>query len=107
MSGRVRSSPRLFLRPLLRPLCFAWAACCWLAGLPPAEASDADAMPAGLPVQVLAAPPDPDGERPQWLPQAVRLFDQGALANELHNERPVTRWPGPIDIAVRGDAGAA
>ena len=37
---------------------------------------------------------------------AVDLFDQGALANEMKNgAKPVTKWSGSIDIAVRGDAG--
>jgi len=60
-----------------------------------------------VPAIVLHAPPDPDGDPPQWLNRAVGLFDQGALANELKGVRPVTKWSGSIDIAVRGDAGSA
>jgi hypothetical protein len=67
----------------------------------PAEGSAAP----DLPVLVLDTPPDPVGDPPQWLNEAVGLFEQGALANELNGERPVTRWSGAIDIAVRGDAG--
>jgi hypothetical protein len=58
-----------------------------------------------LPALVLQAPPDPDGDPPQWLNRAVGLFDRGALANEERGIRPVTRWPGAIGITVRGDAG--
>ena len=36
-----------------------------------------------LPAIVRHAPPDPDGDPPQWLNRAVGLFDQGALANEM------------------------
>jgi hypothetical protein len=60
-----------------------------------------------VPAIVRHAPPDPDGDPPQWLNRAVVLFDQGALANELKGVRPVTKWAGSIDIAVRGDAGRA
>jgi hypothetical protein len=59
-----------------------------------------------LPAIVLQAPPDPDGHPSQWLNRAVGLFDQGALANETRHGRPVTKWPGAIGIAVRGDAGS-
>ena len=71
----------------------------------------AAASPAGgsaaldLPEVVRDAPPDPVGDPPQWLNEAVGLFEQGALANEWNGERPVTRWSGAIGIAVRGDAG--
>jgi hypothetical protein len=60
-----------------------------------------------LPAIVLQVPPDPDGDPPQWLNRAVGLFDRGALANEERGVRPVTKWPGAIGIAVRGDAGKA
>jgi len=60
-----------------------------------------------LPAIVLQAPPDPDGDPAQWLNRAVGLFDRGALANEARGVRPVTKWPGAIGIAVRGDAGKA
>jgi hypothetical protein len=60
-----------------------------------------------VPAVIRHAPPDPDGDPPQWLNRAVFLFDQGALANELKGVRPVTKWAGSIDIAVRGDAGRA
>jgi hypothetical protein len=60
-----------------------------------------------LPELVQHAPPDPDGDPSQWLNRAVGLFIQGALANEENGVRPVTKWPGPIDITVRGDAGRA
>ena len=58
-----------------------------------------------FPAIVRHAPPDPDGDPSQWLNRAVGLFDQGALANEMKGARPVTKWSGSIDIAVRGDAG--
>jgi hypothetical protein len=58
-----------------------------------------------VPAIVRQSPPDPDGDPPQWLNRAVDLFDQGALANEMNGARPVTKWLGSIDIAVRGDAG--
>jgi hypothetical protein len=60
-----------------------------------------------VPAIVQRAPPDPDGDPSQWLNRAVSLFDQGALANEMKGARPVTKWPGSIDIAVHGDAGGA
>jgi hypothetical protein len=60
-----------------------------------------------VPAIVLHSPPDPDGDPPQWLNRAVGLFVQGALANEENGVRPVTKWSGSIDIAVRGDAGGA
>jgi hypothetical protein len=66
-----------------------------------------DASALDFPTIVRPAPPDPDGDPPQWLNQAVGLFDQGALANEMKGPRPVTKWSGSIDIAVRGDAGSA
>jgi hypothetical protein len=60
---------------------------------------------ADVPAVVRHAPPDPDGDPSQWLNRAVDLFDQGAMANETKGARPVTKWSGSIDIAVRGDAG--
>ena len=60
-----------------------------------------------IPAIVRHAPPDPDGDPSEWLNRAVGLFDQGALANETNGARPVTKWSGAIDIAVRGDAGRA
>jgi hypothetical protein len=71
-----------------------------------AVAREAQASPIGLPSQVLAAPPDPAGDRPDWLGRAVALFDRGALSNERNGDRPLTKWTTEIDIAVRGDAAA-
>lgn len=65
-----------------------------------------------------AAPPDTEmdlmdvhtrpAERVQptdeWVDRITALFAEGVLKDENKRERPVTKWKGPLVIALRGDA---
>ncbi|QJE73305.1 DUF2927 domain-containing protein [Aerophototrophica crusticola] len=71
-----------------------------------------------LATPTLAAPADTDmdlmdvhvrpAERVQptdeWIDRITGLFAEGVLKDENKRERPVTKWKGPLVIALRGDA---